>query len=66
MERCRKCGLPFDPQPGAAAGMYCSRDCTNAAKLGKVSGKANFVDLGLGPRVPLAALKTGRWEEKHL
>jgi hypothetical protein len=65
MARCRKCGLSFDPQPGSQ-GMYCSRDCTNADKRGKVGRKGRFENLGLGPRVPLAALKTGSWEEKHL
>lgn len=65
MKRCRNCGKSFDPKPGSQ-GMYCSRDCTNTAKRGKMGGKGKFNDLGLGPRVSLAALKTGSWEEKHL
>lgn len=64
MARCRKCGLSFDPQPGSQ-GMYCSRDCTNAAKRGKVGNKANFADLGLRPRVPLWSIKEGSWERRQ-
>ena len=65
MTRCRQCGLPFDPHPGTQ-GMYCSVACTNAAKRGKVGKAGSFINLGLGPRVPLWSVKVGSWERVNL